>query len=47
MNTFIMVTRLSSDAVSSPQSLEKLEKQAVKRIGKECPSVEWLGRLCV
>lgn len=43
MNTFIMVTRLSSEAVSSPGSLEKLEKQAVKRIGKECPSVEWLG----
>jgi uncharacterized protein with GYD domain len=43
MNTFIMVTRLNSEAVSSPQSMEKLEKQAVKHISKECPSVEWLG----
>ena len=43
MNTFIMVTRLNSEAISSPQVLEDLEKQAVAKIGAECPSVEWLG----
>lgn len=43
MNTFMMMTRLNSEAASSPQALEQLEKQAVKKIREECPSVEWLG----
>ncbi len=37
-----MLTQLSSDAISSPKSLEKLEKDVVERIRSECPEVEWL-----
>jgi uncharacterized protein with GYD domain len=43
MNTFIMMTRLNSEAATSLKNLEKLEKHAVKRISKDCPSVEWVG----
>jgi uncharacterized protein with GYD domain len=42
MPTFVMLTRLSPDAVRSPRSLEELEKQAMERIRVECPEVKWL-----
>lgn len=41
MATFIMLTRMSSEAVKSPQSLEKLEHEAMQHIRAECPNVEW------
>jgi len=41
MPTFIMLTRLSPDAVRSPRGLEQLERDAMKRVREECP--EWNG----
>lgn len=41
MATFIMLTRVSTDAVKTPQSLEKLEQQAMEHIRAACPEVEW------
>jgi hypothetical protein len=42
MLTFITLTRLSPQAVRSPQALEDLERQAMERVRKECPDVEWI-----
>lgn len=42
MTTFIMLTRLSAEAANSPQSLEDLEKQVMKKIRQECPGIKWL-----
>ncbi|MGA3304325.1 MAG: GYD domain-containing protein [Methylovirgula sp.] len=42
MTTFIMLTRLSPEAVKSPSALEDLERQAMARVHKECPGVEWV-----
>ena len=42
MTTFVMVTRVSSDAARSPQSLELLEKRAMEQIRAECPDVKWV-----
>lgn len=42
MQTFIMLTRLSPDAVRSPQALEQLEQKAMERVRKDCPDVQWL-----
>lgn len=42
MTTFIMLTRLSPDALRSPKSLEKLEQDVMDRIRSECPEVEWV-----
>ncbi len=47
MATFIMLTRLSTDAVKSPRRLEELERQVVDRIREVCPSVKWLGSYAV
>jgi uncharacterized protein with GYD domain len=42
MLTFVMLTRLSPEAVRSPKALEDLERQAMERVRKECPDVEWV-----
>lgn len=47
MTTFIMLTRLNTDAVRSPRSLEQLERDVMKRIREECPAVEWLSSYTV
>ncbi|HEX9778213.1 MAG TPA: GYD domain-containing protein [Geopsychrobacteraceae bacterium] len=47
MLTFIMLTRLSSDALHSPKSLEELEQQIMKQIHSECPQVKWVHNYAV
>ena len=47
MLTFVMLTRLSPDALRSPASLEELERKAMDQIRKECPKVEWLQNLAI
>jgi uncharacterized protein with GYD domain len=45
--TFILLTRLSPDAVHVPKSLEDLEKKVMERIRTQCPDVEWLHNFAV
>ena len=47
MQTFVMLTRLSPDAVKSPKSLEELERKAMDRVRAECPDVEWVHNFAV
>lgn len=47
MQTYIMITRLSPDALSSPRSLEELERKAMEHIRSECPQVEWLHNFAI
>jgi len=42
MATFVMLTRVSSDAARSPQTLELLEKRVMEQIRTECPEVKWV-----
>jgi uncharacterized protein with GYD domain len=42
MQTFILLTRLSPEALKSPASMEDFEKRAVHHIEQECPDVKWL-----
>ncbi|HJV52889.1 MAG TPA: GYD domain-containing protein [Noviherbaspirillum sp.] len=42
MQLFVMLTRLSPEALKSPASMEDFEKRAVDHIEKECPDVKWL-----
>ena len=41
MADFIMLTRLTHGALSSPSSLENLEREVMERVRAECPEVEW------
>ena len=47
MQTFVMITRLSPDALSSPRSLEELERKAMEHIRSECPNVEWVHNFAI
>lgn len=41
MATFIMMTKLSHQALVSPRSFEELSATVSERVRAECPGVEW------
>jgi uncharacterized protein with GYD domain len=41
MATFIMTTKLSHQALTSPRSFEELSARVTERLRAECPQVEW------
>jgi uncharacterized protein with GYD domain len=47
MPTFVLLTRLAPEAVRTPQALEALERDAMRRIRAECPEVEWVNNCAV
>jgi uncharacterized protein with GYD domain len=47
MPTFVLLTRLSPEAVRTPEMLETLEREAMRRIRAECPGVEWVNNCAV
>ena len=47
MATFIMLTRLSHEALTSPSSLENLSHQVAERVRIECPDVAWKANYVV
>jgi uncharacterized protein with GYD domain len=47
MPTFVLLTRLSPEAVRSADALETLEREAMRRIRDECPEVEWVNNCAV
>ncbi len=47
MGTYIMLTRLSTQALTKPGSVAELNKQVEERIKKECPGVKWIANFAV
>ncbi|HQT80214.1 MAG TPA: GYD domain-containing protein [Rhodopila sp.] len=47
MQTFIMLTRLTPDAVRVPHALEDLEHKVAEHVRVSCPQVEWVGSYAV
>ena len=47
MSTYIMLTRLSPEALKKAESVGDLNKQAEERIKRECPGVKWLANYAV
>lgn len=47
MPVFVMLTRLAPGALTSPKSLETLERRVEKHIRAEIPNVEWLSNYAV
>jgi uncharacterized protein with GYD domain len=47
MPTFIMLTRLTPEAVRSPSALEDLERRVAAHVRASCPGVEWVGSYAV
>jgi len=42
MTTFVMVTRLSPEALPTPGTMESFEKRAMDHVKSACPTVRWL-----
>jgi uncharacterized protein with GYD domain len=47
MQTFVMLTRLTPEAVRSPRALEDLERKVSAHVKASCPGVEWVGSYAV
>jgi len=47
MATFIMLTRLSHEALKAPRSLVDLSHEVAERIRTDCPEVEWQASYAV
>lgn len=47
MATFAMLTRLSPEALTRPESVVELNRKVEDRIRKECPGVKWLANYSV
>lgn len=43
MATYVMLTRLTPEAVKTPGDLQRLERAVSERVQKDCPQVKWLG----
>ncbi|MDH5525914.1 MAG: GYD domain-containing protein [Nitrospirota bacterium] len=47
MQTFLMLTRVSPEGLSTPGTLEKLEKRLMNHLRTECPQVKWVHNYAV
>jgi uncharacterized protein with GYD domain len=47
MPVYVMMTRLSPDALHHPDSVAKLNKHVSEHIAEQCPDVKWLANYAV
>jgi uncharacterized protein with GYD domain len=47
MGTYILLSRISPEAVKDPQALEDLGKRVTDKLNKECPEAKWLSSYSV
>jgi uncharacterized protein with GYD domain len=47
MPTYVMLTRVSGDALKDPASLEELGRRVTDKIRTDCPQVKWLASYAV
>jgi len=47
MATYVMLTRLSPEAVSRPESVTDLNRQVEDRIKRQCPNVRWVANFAI
>jgi len=47
MGTYIMLTKVSPESMTSPDRLTKLEGEVKEKIKKHCPRVKWVSNYAV
>ena len=43
MGSYILLTRLSPDAIKEPKTYEDLGRRVTEKIHRECPQVRWVS----
>ncbi|MEX2159863.1 MAG: GYD domain-containing protein [Dehalococcoidia bacterium] len=43
MPTYVLLTRLSPEALNRPDAVETLNREVESRIKEQCPNVKWLA----
>jgi len=43
MATYVMLTKLSTEAVKDPRSVEELGRAVTQKLKTQCPQVKWLA----
>jgi uncharacterized protein with GYD domain len=43
MPTYVLLTRLSPEALTTPDAVERLNRQVEDRVRRQCPDVKWLA----
>ena len=47
MATYILLSRVSPEAVKNPKSLEDLGQRVTEKLNAECPNVQWVSSYSV
>jgi len=47
MTTFVMLTRLSPEALTRPGKVDELNRAVEERVKRECPDVAWVSNYAV
>jgi uncharacterized protein with GYD domain len=47
MPTYVVLTRLTPEAVKTPGELRRLEKAVADAVRRECPQVKWLANYAI
>lgn len=47
MPTYVMLTRLSPEALTRPEAVNELNQKVDDRIKRECPGVKWVANYAV
>ena len=47
MAIFVMLTRLSPEALTRPDAVSELNDRVEERVKRECPGVKWIGNYAV
>lgn len=47
MALYVMLTRLTPEAVKAPADLKRLEKAVAEHVRRECPEVKWVSSYAI
>jgi uncharacterized protein with GYD domain len=47
MGSYMMLTKVSPESMTSPDALNKLEEEVMDRIKEHCPEVKWISNYAV
>ena len=47
MPTYVVLTRLTPEAVKTPGELKRLERLVTERVRNECPQVKWVANYAI